>query len=121
MKKAKLNLDKNSSKLMRRDILLQGIYYGLCIVMIVLSLTYPHVQSEKLKEFFLFLMLNLCLGITLGGIPLVIYHFFISLCALPTEHGKKRTLWILWTILSPILGFVLFWCSCGLFAVTTGI
>ena len=121
MKKATLDLDKHSKKSMHKSFVLQGMYYGVCTVTIILCLIYPHVQTQKLRDFFLFSLLCLVAGISLGGIPIAISNFLISLFALPTERGKKRTLWILWTVLAPILGFVLFWCSCGLFVVTTGI
>lgn len=120
MKKGKLNLDKHSRKSMRHVLVSQGIFFGACLVNIVLCLIFPSIENGDIIEHVLFLSVLLLGGTALAGIPMTISNFFISLAALPTERGKKRTLWILWMVLAPILGFVLFLCSGGLFVVATG-
>ena len=112
--------DKYSPKLMRASLILQSVYCGLCLLGILLLVISTIAHDTEFGRFILFKVFDKVIGcLILGMLPVILINFGISILALPSKPGEKRTRWSLWIVLSPLLTLGSFFVL-GLVAAATG-
>lgn len=100
----------------------QGIFSSACVLDVIICLIYTQTFDTDIGSKCAYIALDLT-GFTLlfpiVGLPISLVLNIISLC-LNNDPRKKRLLWLLWTVFSPIL-YAFFWLvSIIVFVASTG-